>query len=49
MIRFFTLPKALAFGILKIDGDRLQLITPSIMSPNLGKMRRATATWLRAK
>jgi hypothetical protein len=33
----------------KIDGDRLLLITPWVMSPNLGKMSRATSTWERVK
>ena len=33
----------------KLDGDRLQVISPWVMSPNLGKMTRATVTWERVK
>ena len=33
----------------KIDGDRLLLVTHWVMSPNLGKMSRATSTWERVK
>ena len=33
----------------KLDGDRLQVISPWVMSPNLGKMTRATVTWDRVK
>ena len=33
----------------KLDGDRLQIISPWVMSPNLGKATRATVTWERIK
>ena len=33
----------------RFDGDRLQVVSPWVMSPNLGKMTRSTATWERAK
>jgi hypothetical protein len=33
----------------RLDGDRLQVISPWVMSPNLGKMTRATVTWQRVK
>jgi hypothetical protein len=33
----------------KLDGDRLQVISPWVMSPNLGKTTRATVTWERIK
>ena len=33
----------------KLEGDRLQVISPWVMSPNLGKMTRATVTWERDK
>lgn len=33
----------------KLEGDRLEVISPWVMSPNLGKLTRATLTWERAK
>jgi hypothetical protein len=33
----------------KLEGDRLQVISPWVMSPNLGKVTRATVTWERVK
>ena len=33
----------------KLDGDRLQIASDWVMSPNLGKMTRATVTWERVK
>ena len=33
----------------RFEGDRLQVISPWVMSPNLGKMTRATATWERSR
>jgi lipocalin-like protein len=35
--------------LFKLNGDRLQLLTPWVMSPNLGKMSRASSTWQRSK
>ena len=32
-----------------LTGDRLEVISPWVMSPNLGKMTRATLTWERDK
>lgn len=32
-----------------LAGDRLQVVSPWVMSPNLGKMTRATVTWERVK
>jgi hypothetical protein len=33
----------------KLDGDRLQVLSPWVMSPNFGKVTRATVTWDRVK
>jgi len=33
----------------KLDGDRLQIASDWVMSPNLGKITRATVTWERVK
>ena len=33
----------------RLDGNQLKVVTPWVMSPNLGKMTRATVTWERAK
>ena len=33
----------------KLDGDRLQVISPWVMSPNFGKVTRPTLTWERVK
>jgi hypothetical protein len=33
----------------KLDGDRLQVISAWVMSPNLGKMTRGVLTWERVK
>ena len=32
-----------------LEGDRLQVVSPWVMSPNLGKMTRATVTWERVR
>jgi Lipocalin-like domain len=32
-----------------LSGDRLQVVSPWVMSPNLGKMTRATVPWERVK
>jgi hypothetical protein len=33
----------------RLEGNQLKVVTPWIMSPNLGKMSRATVTWERSK
>ena len=33
----------------KLDGNTFKVISPWVMSPNLGKMTRATVTWERGK
>ena len=33
----------------QLTGDRLKVVSPWVMSPNLGKMTRATVTWERSK
>jgi len=33
----------------RLEGDRLKVVSPWVMSPNLGKMTRATITWERSK
>jgi len=33
----------------RFEGDRLQVMSPWVMSPNLGKITRSTATWERSK
>ena len=32
-----------------LSGERLQVVSPWVMSPNLGKVTRATVTWERVK
>jgi len=33
----------------RLEGDQLKVVSPWVMSPNLGKMTRATVTWERSK
>ena len=33
----------------KLEGDRLKVVSPWVMSPNLGKVTRASVSWERAK
>src|SRR6188768_213126 len=36
-------------GMYRLEGDQLKVVSPWVMSPNLGKMTRATVTWERSK
>ena len=33
----------------RLEGDSFKVVSPWVMSPNLGKMTRATVSWERSK